>query len=285
MILIAIIIGCLIGALIGMYAPMVSYTYSGYLAIAIIAALDSVFGGIVATLKKNFNLTIFITGFFGNAILAILLTILGQKLNVDIYLAAIIVFVGRMFTNLAIIRRYYIDIVMKKIEEYVRSIPDFPEPGIIFRDITSVLQDADGLQLAIDSMQDCLKDVDVDVIVGTESRGFIFGMPIAYNLHKPFVPVRKKGKLPCETISASYDLEYGKAEIEIHKDAIKPGQKVVIIDDLIATGGTVEAAAKLIEQLGGEVVKIVFLMELAGLKGREKLAKYDVKSVIRYDGK
>lgn len=117
MILIAIIIGCLIGALIGMYAPMVSYTYSGYLAIAIIAALDSVFGGIVATLKKNFNLTIFITGFFGNAILAILLTILGQKLNVDIYLAAIIVFVGRMFTNLAIIRRYYIDIVMKKIED------------------------------------------------------------------------------------------------------------------------------------------------------------------------
>ena len=121
MILIAIIIGCLIGALIGMYAPMVSYTYSGYLAIAIIAALDSVFGGIVATLKKNFNLTIFITGFFGNAILAILLTILGQKLNVDIYLAATIVFVGRMFTNLAIIRRYYIDIVMKKIEEQKRQ--------------------------------------------------------------------------------------------------------------------------------------------------------------------
>ena len=174
---------------------------------------------------------------------------------------------------------------MKKIEEYVRSIPDFPEPGIIFRDVTSILQDADGLKLAIDSMQDCLKDVDVDVIVGTESRGFIFGMPIAYNLHKPFVPVRKKGKLPCETISASYDLEYGKAEIEIHKDAIKPGQKVVIIDDLIATGGTVEAAAKLIEQLGGEVVKIVFLMELAALEGRKKLEKYDVASVIRYEGK
>ena len=170
---------------------------------------------------------------------------------------------------------------MKKIEEYVRSIPDFPEPGIIFRDVTSILQDADGLKLAIDSMQ----DFDVDVIVGTESRGFIFGMPIAYNLHKPFVPVRKKGKLPCETISASYDLEYGKAEIEIHKDAIKPGQKVVIIDDLIATGGTVEAAAKLIEQLGGEVVKIVFLMELAGLEGRKKLEKYDVASVIRYEGK
>ena len=174
---------------------------------------------------------------------------------------------------------------MKKIEEYVRSIPDFPEPGIIFRDVTSILQDADGLKLAIDSMQACLKDVDVDVIVGTESRGFIFGVPIAYNLHKPFVPVRKKGKLPCETVSKSYDLEYGSATIEMHKDSIKPGQKVAIIDDLIATGGTVEAAVKLVEELGGEVVKIVFLMELAGLKGREKLAGYDVASVIRYDGK
>ena len=175
--------------------------------------------------------------------------------------------------------------VMKKLEEYVRSIPDFPEPGIIFRDITSILQDADGLKLAIDSMQDCLKDVDVDVIVGAESRGFIFGMPIAYNLHKPFVPVRKKGKLPCETISASYDLEYGTAEIEIHKDAIKPGQKVVLIDDLIATGGTMEAAIRLIEQLGGEVVKVLFLMELAGLNGRKKLEGYDVASVICYEGK
>ena len=174
---------------------------------------------------------------------------------------------------------------MKKIEEYVRSIPDFPEPGIIFRDITSILQDADGLHLAIDSLQDLIKDVDVDVIVGAESRGFIFGMPMAYNLHKPFVPVRKKGKLPCETISQSYDLEYGQAEIEIHKDAIKPGQKVVIVDDLIATGGTMEAAVKLVEELGGEVVKIVFLMELAGLKGRERLKGYDVASVICYDGK
>ena len=174
---------------------------------------------------------------------------------------------------------------MKKIEDYVRSIPDFPEPGIIFRDITSVLQDADGLQLAIDSMQGCLKDTDVDVIVGTESRGFIFGVPIAYNLHKPFVPIRKKGKLPRETVSVSYDLEYGSAEIEMHKDSIKPGQKVVIVDDLIATGGTIEAAIKLVEQLGGEVVKVVFLMELAGLKGRERLNGYDVASVICYDGK
>lgn len=174
---------------------------------------------------------------------------------------------------------------MKRVEDYVRSIPDFPEPGIIFRDVTSILQDADGLKLAIDSMQECLKDTEVDVIVGTESRGFMFGVPIAYNLHKPFVPVRKKGKLPCETVSRSYDLEYGSATIEMHRDSIKPGQKVAVIDDLIATGGTVEAAVKLIEELGGEVVKIVFLMELAGLKGREKLAGYDVASVIRYEGK
>lgn len=173
---------------------------------------------------------------------------------------------------------------MKKLEEYVRSIPDFPEPGIIFRDVTSVLQDADGLHMAIDAMQACLKDVDVDVIIGTESRGFIFGMPIAYNLHKPFVLVRKAGKLPCEVISKSYDLEYGSATIEMHRDSIKPGQKVAIVDDLIATGGTIEAAAQMVEELGGEVVKIVFLMELAGLHGREKLKKYDVDSVICYEG-
>ena len=129
------------------------------------------------------------------------------------------------------------------------------------------------------------KVLDVDVIAGTESRGFIFGMPIAYNLHKPFVPIRKKGKLPCETVSESYDLEYGSATIEIHKDAIKPGQKVAIIDDLIATGGTIEAAAKLVEELGGEVVKIVFLMELAGLNGVKKLDGYNVESIIRYEGK
>lgn len=174
---------------------------------------------------------------------------------------------------------------MKKIEEYIRSIPDFPEPGIIFRDITSVLQDADGLQLAIDSMIKLLDGVDFDVVAGTESRGFIFGVPIAYEMHKPFVPVRKKGKLPCETISQSYDLEYGQATIEMHKDSIKPGQKVVLVDDLIATGGTIEAAIKLVEQLGGEVVKVIFLMELAGLKGRERLKGYDVASVITYEGK
>ena len=174
---------------------------------------------------------------------------------------------------------------MKKVEDYVVSIPDFPEPGIIFRDVTSVIQDAEGLQLAIDEMQKLLEGVEFDVIAGAESRGFIFGMPIAYNLKKPFVLVRKKGKLPRETVEMSYDLEYGSATIEMHKDAIKPGQKVVLVDDLIATGGTIEAAAKLVEQLGGEVVKIIFLMELAGLEGRKKLAKYDVGSVICYEGK
>lgn len=174
---------------------------------------------------------------------------------------------------------------MKKLEEYVRSIPDFPEPGIIFRDVTSILQDADGLHLAIDGLLDCLKNVEYDVVVGPESRGFIFGVPVAYEERKGFIPVRKKGKLPCEVISAEYDLEYGSAVIEMHKDSIKPGQKVVIIDDLIATGGTIEAIIKLVEQLGGEVVKICFVMELAGLKGRDRLAGYQVDSLITYEGK
>ena len=174
---------------------------------------------------------------------------------------------------------------MKKLEEYVKSIPDFPEKGIIFRDVTSVLQDAEGLQLAIDQMQEKLEGVDFDVVLGPESRGFIFGVPIAYNMHKAFVPVRKKGKLPRATISQTYDLEYGTATIEIHKDAIQPGQKVVIIDDLIATGGTTDAIIKMVEELGGEVVKIVFLMELAGLKGRERLSGYDIDSAIIYEGK
>ena len=170
---------------------------------------------------------------------------------------------------------------MKKLEEYVRSIPDFPEPGIIFRDVTSILQDADGLH----SLIDMVKDLDYDLVIGPESRGFIFGVPVAYAQHKGFVPVRKKGKLPCETIAMEYDLEYGQATIEMHKDAIRPGQKVIIVDDLIATGGTTEAIVKLIEQLGGQVVKICFVMELAGLKGREHLKGYDVDSAIIYEGK
>jgi len=173
----------------------------------------------------------------------------------------------------------------KKLEEYVVTIPDFPEPGIMFRDITSVIQDPDGLKLAVDGLADLLKDTAFDLIVGPESRGFIFGVPVAYLTGKGFVPVRKKGKLPRQTVSQKYDLEYGQAEIEMHIDAVKPGQKVVIVDDLIATGGSAEAAAKLVEQLGGQVVKMIFVMELAGLEGRKKLQGYDVESLIVYEGK
>ncbi len=173
---------------------------------------------------------------------------------------------------------------MHEIDKYIRSIPDFPEKGIIFRDITTVMKDADGLHLAIDELQKLLDGIEFDVVAGIESRGFVFGTPIAYNYNKSFVPVRKKGKLPCETVSKVYELEYGTAEIEIHKDAIKPGQRVVLIDDLIATGGTAEAAAQLIEELGGIVVKVIFLIELKGLKGCEKLKKYDVGAVISYEG-
>ena len=148
-----------------------------------------------------------------------------------------------------------------------------------------MLQDPDGFRLAIDELQKTLKDLEFDVIAGTESRGFIFGTPLAYNLHKPFVLVRKKGKLPSETIEETYDLEYGKATIEMHKDAIAPGQRVVLVDDLIATGGTMEAAARLVEKLGGEVVKMIFLLELEGLEGRKKLSKYSVDSIVKYPGK
>lgn len=174
---------------------------------------------------------------------------------------------------------------MHELDRYVRSIPDFPEQGVIFRDVTSILQDADGLAMAVDNIREMLKDVEYDVVVGPESRGFIFGVPVAYAEHKGFVPVRKKGKLPCETISAEYELEYGSAVLEMHRDAIRPGQKVVIVDDLIATGGTIQAIVDMVEQLGGEVVKICFVMELAGLLGREKLKGYHVDSIIIYEGK
>lgn len=174
---------------------------------------------------------------------------------------------------------------MKKLEDYVVSIPDFPEEGIIFRDITSVLQDAEGLQLAVDTMQGLVKDLEFDVVVGAESRGFIFGTPIAYNQKKPFILIRKKGKLPRETVSIDYELEYGTATIEMHKDSIQKGQKVLIVDDLIATGGTTEAMIKLVEQLGGEVVGVVVMMELAGLKGRERISGYRLDSAICYEGK
>lgn len=177
------------------------------------------------------------------------------------------------------------EFAMKTIKDYVLTIPDFPEPGIMFRDITSVLQDADGFQLAIDELQKRLEGIEFDVIVGAESRGFVFGAPIAYNLHKPFVPVRKKGKLPREVISEEYALEYGTATIEMHLDSIQPGQRVVLIDDLIATGGTMLAAAHLVEKLGGKVVKMLFLLELAGLEGRKLLSDYDVDAIATYEGK
>lgn len=173
---------------------------------------------------------------------------------------------------------------MSKVEDYIRSIPDFPEPGIIFRDVTSILQSAEGLKLSIDELVKKLDGVEFDVIAGAESRGFIFGMPIAYLLNKPFVPIRKAGKLPCETVSKTYDLEYGTATIEIHKDAITPGMKVVLLDDLIATGGTIKAAAELVEELGGEVVECLFLMELVDLGGRKALEGYKVDSVVQYEG-
>lgn len=173
---------------------------------------------------------------------------------------------------------------MKELRDYVAEIPDFPKEGIIFRDVTTILSDADGLHMAVDGLIDMMKDIDFDLVVGSESRGFIFGAPVAYAMHKGFILVRKKGKLPRETISETYDLEYGSATLEMHKDAIKPGQKVVIIDDLIATGGTTEAIVKMVEREGGDIVKIGFVMELAGLKGREKLSKYDVDSLIIYGG-
>lgn len=173
----------------------------------------------------------------------------------------------------------------KTVADYVLTIPDFPEEGIMFRDITSVLQDADGFTLAIDEMKKALENTQFDVIAAAESRGFIFAAPLAYFFKKPLVLVRKKGKLPRETVSTSYQLEYGTAEIEMHTDSIKAGQRVVIIDDLIATGGTIKASAELVEKLGGSVAKMLFLIELEGLNGGEALKGYDVESIVKYPGK
>lgn len=175
--------------------------------------------------------------------------------------------------------------IKNDLKDYVRTIPDFPQEGIMFRDITTVAQDADGLHMAIDTMQDLVKDVDFDVVVGAESRGFIFGTPIAYNLHKPMVLIRKKGKLPWKTVSVDYALEYGTATLEMHEDSIQPGQKVLIVDDLMATGGTAKAIIELVEKLGGKVAGILVLMELEGLEGRKALEPYPVYSAIKYEGK
>lgn len=175
---------------------------------------------------------------------------------------------------------------MKSLESYIRSIPDFPKPGIEFRDVTGILDSADGLRLAIDQLADRLEGVAFDAIVSMESRGFIFGMPLAYKLNKSFVPVRKPGKLPRETVSASYELEYGTDALEMHKDALRPGARVVVVDDLLATGGTAEACARLVDAVGAKVVKMLFVMELEGFAARSsKLAGYDVDALVRYPGK
>lgn len=168
------------------------------------------------------------------------------------------------------------------LKEKIRVIENFPKEGISFKDITTLVKDKEALQYTINALCDLI-DGEVDLVVGPESRGFIFGTAVAYKIGAGFVPVRKPGKLPAETISYTYDLEYGTDTIEIHKDAIKKGDKVVIIDDLIATGGTLEASAKAIEMLGGEIVSIISLMELTGLNGRDKLKDYDVKTLVQYE--
>ena len=169
------------------------------------------------------------------------------------------------------------------LKEKIRIIKGFPKKGISYKDVTTVLEDKEAFKYSIDKMADYLKDKNIDVIVGPEARGFLFGAPIAYALGIGFVPVRKKGKLPFDTISIKYELEYGKDELEIHKDAIKEGQRVAIVDDLLATGGTIETVAKLVEKIGGTVINLSFLIELTSLKGRDKLSKYDIKSLITYD--
>ena len=169
------------------------------------------------------------------------------------------------------------------LKDKIRVIDGFPKEGISFKDVTTILQDKTALKFTIDSIVNYLKDKKIDIVVGPEARGFLFGTPVAYEIGAGFVPVRKKGKLPFETIGVSYDLEYGSDELEIHKDAIKPGQRVAIIDDLLATGGTVASVAKLVESVGGEVVSVDFVIELTGLNGIEKLKNYDVMSLVKYE--
>lgn len=169
------------------------------------------------------------------------------------------------------------------LEDKIRSIKDFPKEGIIFRDITTLLKDGDALYESIDQIEKSVEDLKFDIIIGPESRGFIFGVPLAYKMRKGFVPVRKAGKLPHKVVSQSYELEYGTATIEIHEDAILPGQRVLIVDDLLATGGTAKAIVKLIEKMGGEVAGFSFLIELNGLSGRENLKDYEVRSILKFD--
>ena len=170
---------------------------------------------------------------------------------------------------------------MNELKKLIRDVPDFPIPGILFRDITTLLRDGGGLRLAVDAIIKSIGDTQFDFIAGPESRGFIFGVPTAYAMGKGFIPIRKKGKLPHKTVSKKYGLEYGESEIEIHADAIRPGQGIIIVDDLLATGGTSRAAAELIEEMGGVVKKFVFLVELADLNGRAPIAKYEIESIIK----
>lgn len=167
------------------------------------------------------------------------------------------------------------------LKKIIRDIPDFPKKGIIFKDITTLLKDAGGFKKSIDLMVDKYQDYEFDYIVGIEARGFIYAAPMAYAMDKGFIPIRKPGKLPGEKISIEYELEYGNNQIEIHKDALQPGDKVLLIDDLLATGGTVKAAVDLIEKIGGEIAGIGFLLELAFLKGREELKGYDVFALLQ----
>lgn len=168
------------------------------------------------------------------------------------------------------------------LKKIIRDVEDFPKEGILFKDITPILQDPLALRASVDEFEKALEGVEFDYIVGPESRGFIFGVPLAYNMSKGFLPVRKAGKLPYKTKSKAFDLEYGSAVIEMHIDAIKPGQRVVVVDDLLATGGTSKAMVELIEELGGVVVKMVYLIELDFLKGRDLLKGYDVKAILNY---
>lgn len=169
------------------------------------------------------------------------------------------------------------------LKDKIRIVENFPKDGISFKDITTLIGDGEALRESIDQIVEHLKDKKIDVILGPEARGFIFGVPAAYALGVGFVPVRKKGKLPAETVSVSYSLEYGEDILQIHKDSIKKGQRVAIVDDLLATGGTIEAVAKLVEQVGGEVVTMDFAIELTDLNGREKLKGYEVMSLVQYD--
>ncbi len=171
---------------------------------------------------------------------------------------------------------------MEELKNLIREVPDFPKPGILFYDLTTLLKDKDGLQKVINALTDQYQGKNIDKVVGIEARGFIFAPTLAYNLNAGFVPVRKQGKLPAETISATYELEYGEDTLEMHRDSIERGQQVLIVDDLIATGGTAAATARMVKQLGGEVVAFAFVVELEALHGPAKLDGYDVFSMLKY---